>query len=120
MRGGGPFDDDPRCQGFGTGLFTDPNGGRSTATPTGNATACCRHDLIKLGLAGSLRGFWFVEQPAPVVTGDEVDYNGQPAGYAAEPDEVINYVDAHDNETLFDALDAQAADATPRWPTGCG
>ena len=26
VRGGGPFDDDPRIQGFGSGLFTDPNG----------------------------------------------------------------------------------------------
>ena len=26
VRGGGPFDDDPRVQGFGSGLFTDPNG----------------------------------------------------------------------------------------------
>jgi pullulanase/glycogen debranching enzyme len=33
-----------------------------------------------------------------------VDYNGQPAGYTAEPQEAINYVDAHDNETLYDAL----------------
>ena len=27
-----------------------------------------------------------------------------PAGYADQPEEVITYVDAHDNETLFDAL----------------
>ena len=26
VRGGGPFDADPRIQGFATGLFTDPNG----------------------------------------------------------------------------------------------
>ena len=38
------------------------------------------------------------------MTGADVDYNGQPAGYAADPSEVITYVDAHDNETLFDAL----------------
>ena len=30
--------------------------------------------------------------------------NGSPAGYADQPDEVVSYVDAHDNETLFDAL----------------
>src|SRR6185437_16226009 len=39
-----------------------------------------------------------------VVRGDQVDYGGFPAGYADQPDEVISYVDAHDNETLFDAL----------------
>ena len=32
----------------------------------------------------------------------QFDYNGSPAGYADQPDEVINYVDAHDNETLYD------------------
>ena len=31
-----------------------------------------------------------------------MDYNDSPAGYADEPEEVINYVDAHDNETLYD------------------
>ena len=36
--------------------------------------------------------------------GSQVDYNGSPAGYTADPSEVITYVDAHDNETLFDAL----------------
>ena len=38
------------------------------------------------------------------MTGAEVDYNGSPAGYTADPQEIILYVDAHDNETLFDAL----------------
>ena len=38
------------------------------------------------------------------MTGAQVDYNGAPTGYTADPSEVINYVDAHDNETLFDAL----------------
>jgi pullulanase/glycogen debranching enzyme len=36
------------------------------------------------------------------VRGDALDYRGSPAGYADQPDEVINYVDAHDNETLYD------------------
>jgi len=38
-----------------------------------------------------------------------VDYNGQPAGYTADPQEVISYVEAHDNETLFDAVQLKAA-----------
>jgi len=32
----------------------------------------------------------------------DVDYKGQPAGYASEPAEVVNYVENHDNQTLFD------------------
>jgi pullulanase len=31
-----------------------------------------------------------------------VDYNGSPAGYNADPQEHIVYVEAHDNQTLFD------------------
>ncbi len=32
----------------------------------------------------------------------ELDYAGQPAGYASQPGEVVNYVENHDNPTLFD------------------
>ena len=31
-----------------------------------------------------------------------IDYGGQPAGYVSEPAEVVNYVENHDNQTLFD------------------
>ena len=30
------------------------------------------------------------------------DYNGQPAGYVTDPQEVVNYFENHDNQTLFD------------------
>ena len=43
----------------------------------------------------------------PVKAG-EVDYNGQGAAYASDPQESINYVAAHDNETLFDAVQLKA------------
>ncbi|NUO92842.1 MAG: pullulanase-type alpha-1,6-glucosidase [Dermatophilaceae bacterium] len=103
VRGGGPFDDDPRKQGFGSGEGPDPNG----APINGDAVKNLAHDtdLVQLGLAGNLRSFSFRSQASGgVVTGDKVDYNGSPAGYADQPDEVVSYVDAHDNETLFDSL----------------
>ena len=31
-----------------------------------------------------------------------IDYNGQPAGYVVDPKDVVNYVENHDNQTLFD------------------
>ena len=31
-----------------------------------------------------------------------IDYKGQPAGYASQPGEVVNYVENHDNPTLWD------------------
>jgi pullulanase-type alpha-1,6-glucosidase len=101
VRGGGPFDPDPRVQGLGSGLVTDPNG----ADQTGAADRLQKStDLAQLGLAGNLRAFTFTSAGGKRVRGDEVDYNGAKAGYADQPDEVVSYVDAHDNETLFDAL----------------
>ena len=104
VRGGGPFDDDPRKQGLGTGLGTDPNG----TDPDDAATVANRlansTDLVQLGLAGNLRSFEFTDYDGKRVRGDQVDYNGSPAGYADQPDEVVSYVDAHDNEALFDEL----------------
>ncbi|HET7277631.1 MAG TPA: pullulanase-type alpha-1,6-glucosidase [Dermatophilaceae bacterium] len=104
VRGGGPFDDNPRIQGFGSGESTDPNGD-TAANP--DAAARLKHDtdLVELGLAGNLRSFAFrLNGSGQVAQGKDVDYNGQPAGYADQPDEVITYVDAHDNETLWDSL----------------
>ncbi len=103
VRGGGPFDDDPRKQGFGSGELTDPNG----AGTNSGAAASLQHDtdLVQLGLAGNLRSFAFRSNEfGATKRGDELKYGDAPAGYADQPDEVISYVDAHDNETLFDSL----------------
>ena len=43
------------------------------------------HDQIKVGLAGNLRDYEFVDRTGATVTGADVDYNGQPAGYAGDP-----------------------------------
>ena len=100
VHGGSPVDGSSTFeQGFGTGLGTDPNG--SPVDPA-DRTLGQQTDLVKLGLAGNLSDFAFEASDGTVKTGAEVDYNGSPAGYADQPDEVINYVDAHDNETLYD------------------
>ena len=105
VRGGGPFDEDPRVQGFGSGLFTDPNGAEVNGTPAEQrADLLHLQDLVKLGLAGNLRDFSFRTSTGETVLGKDVDYNGEPAGYAADPGETVTYVDAHDNETLFDSM----------------
>ena len=84
-------------------------------TPPPQAGALARDtDLVQLGLAGNLRRVSFTSQATGrSVTGAEIDYNGAPAGYADEPEEVVNYVDAHDNETLFDALTYKLPLGTP-------
>ncbi|GAA1512040.1 pullulanase-type alpha-1,6-glucosidase [Kribbella lupini] len=106
VRGGGPFDEDPRVQGFGSGAASDPNGAPVNGSPADRAKRLAHDtDLVQLGLAGNLRAFTFKSADGgAVVRGDGVDYNGSPAGYADQPNEVITYVDAHDNETLWDSL----------------
>ncbi len=103
VHGGGPFDADKReFQGFGTGLYTDPNGISTRTEDEQLADLLHRTDLVRLGMAGNLRDYSFLTSAGEVQSGAELDYNGQPAGYATEPHESVNYVDAHDNETLYD------------------
>ncbi len=105
VRGGGPFDEDPRIQGFGSGLFTDPNGAAANGSAAEQkARLLASMDQLKVGLTGNLADYRFVDRTGAKITGADVDYNGQPTGYTSQPDEAINYVDAHDNETLYDAL----------------
>ena len=106
VRGGRPFDEDPRAQGFGTGLAGDDNGSGLDGDAPSRAKALAQAtDLVQLGLAGNLAAYEFVSQARGVrVRGDELGYGGARAGYAAQPDEIVTYVDAHDNETLFDCL----------------
>ncbi len=86
VRGGG----DPGAQGFASGL--------------GASAPLWLHDQLKVGLSGGLASYEFTGSSGSAVTGAQVDYNGSPCGYAAAPGEIVNYVDAHDNEILFDAL----------------
>ncbi|MEV3938529.1 pullulanase-type alpha-1,6-glucosidase [Glycomyces sp. NPDC049804] len=102
VRGGGPFDADPTTQGFGSGAWTDDNDG--TATDAELAALLHAQDLTKLGLVGNLAGYEFTAADGTATTGAGLDYNGTGAGYTAQPGEAVNYVDAHDNEILFDAL----------------
>lgn len=108
-RGGGPFSG-LQEQGFLTGLFTDPNGTDQGSPDDQRARLLLQTDWIRVGIAGGLRGFTFVDRNGNTVTGADVDYNGQRAGYTDAPLEIINYISAHDNETLFDAIQFKAPD----------
>lgn len=105
VRGGGPFDEDPGVQGFASGLYTDPNSSKNNGTPAEQKARLLHYqDLIKVGLSGNLAGYRFTDTAGKEVKGSEVDYNGAPAGYADAPGDALAYADAHDNESLFDAL----------------
>ena len=91
-----------RRQGFINGLYTDPN-----ALNSGDGSELEEllrlTDWIRLGLAGTLANFEFEDRLGNVVSGADIDYFGNPgAGYTSDPQEIINYAAAHDNETLFD------------------
>ncbi len=103
VRGGGPFDDGQALlvnQGVINGLWYDSNGGLSEEAAL--AELLLSTDQIRVGLAGNLASYEFVDRNGNLVTGAEVDYNGSPAGYTADPQENVVYIEAHDNQTLFD------------------
>jgi pullulanase-type alpha-1,6-glucosidase len=110
-RGGGPFSG-LREQGFLTGLWDDPNGTDQGTPAQQRARLLLYSDWLRVGLAGNLAGVELIDRHGNLVTGAAVDYNGQAAGYTADPQEAINYVEAHDNETLFDVIQLKAAPST--------
>ncbi|MGY5617618.1 pullulanase-type alpha-1,6-glucosidase [Vibrio cincinnatiensis] len=102
VRGGGPFDggDDLRSnQGFGNGIFVQPNDKAST---TNRADALHLADLVRLGMAGNLKAFEFTDSKGNLIKGSDLKYSGQDAGYAQDAWEIQNYVSKHDNQTLWD------------------
>jgi pullulanase len=101
VRGGGPFDGGNALrenQGFGNGAYVQPN----KISTTSKATAFHAVDLVRLGMSGNLKAFQFENAQGQRIRGDQLDYNGQPAGYAKDPTEIQNYVSKHDNQTLWD------------------
>ena len=112
VRGGGPFSG-LQEQGFSNGLVTQPNTADQRSADAQAAQLLLYTDQIKVGLAGNLRDFAFVDRKGATITGGELKYGATPAGYALDPQETINYVEAHDNETLWDAIALKAAPAAP-------
>jgi pullulanase len=106
-RGGGPFSG-LQDQGFLTGLYTDPNPTHQDAPGEQLAKLLQKTDWIRTGLAGALAAYQFVDRNGNQVAASQIDYNGQPAGYTADPQEAVSYIEAHDNDTLWDAIQAKA------------
>lgn len=105
VRGGNPFAD-LRTQGFATGLATDPSDFTTSSTAMSDQITSLlqEQDLIRLSLAGLERNYTFTSYTGAVVTGAQVNYGGQQAGYTASPIEAVNYCSVHDNQILFDEV----------------
>lgn len=55
-------------------------------------------DKLRINLAGSLKNFQILDQKNNIVSGKDLEG----AGYTRDPQETVNYISKHDNETLFD------------------
>lgn len=55
-------------------------------------------DRLRVALAGNLQNYRLVNQAEELVSGRQLAYTG----YALDPQETVNYISKHDNETLYD------------------
>lgn len=103
MRGGGASDGSAQIiaqQGYINGLVYAPNA-QAPARQAGDLLQAS--DMVKVGLAGSLRDYTMRTWQDETKQLQAIVYGGdQPAGYASQPSETVNYVENHDNQTLFD------------------
>jgi pullulanase len=101
VRGGGCCDSGNTLvaqQGFINGAYYDPNAQSTQAL----GDLLNLSDLVRVGLSGTLKNYSFVNSSGNLVANSQVNYFGQAAGYTENPGEIINYIEAHDNQTLFD------------------
>ncbi|KAK6136155.1 hypothetical protein DH2020_030089 [Rehmannia glutinosa] len=102
--GGSPFGH-PLQQGFITGLFLEPNDHDHGSTSATEHMLAVSKDHIQVGMAANLKDFVLTNHEGHEVKGCEVSrHDGTPVAYASCPTETVNYVSAHDNETLFDIV----------------
>jgi pullulanase/glycogen debranching enzyme len=103
VRGGGAADSGQQMvsqQGYVNGLVYDANAGAGLRPVADLLKAA---DLVRVGLAGSLRNYRMQTYTGETKELQAIVYGGnQPAGYASQPGEVVNYVENHDNQTLYD------------------
>ncbi|XP_062156540.1 pullulanase 1, chloroplastic [Alnus glutinosa] len=104
MLGGSPFGH-PLQQGFVTGLLLQPNGHDHGTEAVAERMLAVAKDHIEVGMAANLRDFVLTNCDGKEVKGSEVlTYDGASVAFALSPTETVNYVSAHDNETLFDIV----------------
>ncbi|XP_075084556.1 pullulanase 1, chloroplastic isoform X3 [Nicotiana tabacum] len=104
LLGGSPFGH-PLHQGFVTGLYLEPNGHDLGDKANVERMLAVSKDHIQVGMAANLKDFVLSNCDGEEVKGSEVLlHDRKPVGYASSPIETVNYVSAHDNETLFDII----------------
>lgn len=113
VRGGTTSSAEKSDQGFATGLFFDFNhepANRGTPGDLNIQRDRLLHygDVIKAGLAGNLRDFYFREHLGNTIRAGDLRFRGTPVAFASQAIETVNYVSAHDGYGLWDAIQAKA------------
>ncbi|MGS2719817.1 pullulanase-type alpha-1,6-glucosidase [Paraglaciecola aestuariivivens] len=90
---GGNFSSNGAAQGWVNGNETFANG-----VAPGASSSVDQADRIRIGMVGNLQTYGFIDNSGNANTG--INYAG--VGYTLDPQESVNYVDKHDNETLWD------------------
>lgn len=99
---GGFFAGSGRDQGFATGRYLFPNEHAGTDSRQERSTLLDQADRIRVGMTGNLSTYPYINS-----SGDPVDGSHDMIGYALMPQESVNYIDKHDNETLWDNTQAK-------------
>jgi pullulanase len=94
---GGMFSDWGRNQGFTSGQFLFPNEDASDTSDEQRARLLDYADRIRVGMVGNLKTYPYINR-----NGDRVLGGHEGIGYTLMPHESVNYIDKHDNETLWD------------------
>jgi pullulanase/glycogen debranching enzyme len=78
--------------------------GPAVAAAAADPQALARQaDGVRVALAGTLRRYRMVDASGQEHALQDMRYGAdQPAGFASQPAEAVNYVESHDNHTLFD------------------
>ena len=94
---GGFYSWSGREQGFANGRYLYPNK-EATASPDEQLQSLLdQADRIRVGMTGNLATYPYINK-----NGKRVDGSNDFIGYAQNPVESVNYIDKHDNETLWD------------------
>ena len=99
---GGFFSWTGREQGFASGRYLFPNEEAGTNRDEELEALLSQADRIRVGMAGNLSTYPYINR-----AGERVDGGNEWIGYALLPQEAVNYIDKHDNETLWDNTQAK-------------
>jgi pullulanase len=100
IRGGGCCDSGPAS--VESKGFVNRQYGAANETEVSKAQALQQADMARVGLAGTIQSYVLSAVDGKSTALEKMRYGDGPAGYVSQPGEVVNYVENHDNQTLFD------------------